>query len=72
MSIVGTRPPLISETNLYELHHRARLAIADRINNRNVAYGVVLLLTIVLTIVFALIAKRVIDVCFRRLKKAER
>ena len=24
MSIVGTRPPLISETNLYELHHRAR------------------------------------------------
>ena len=23
MSIVGTRPPLISETNLYELHHRA-------------------------------------------------
>ena len=25
MSIVGTRPPLISETNLYELHHRARL-----------------------------------------------
>lgn len=27
MSIVGTRPPLISETNCYELHHRARLAI---------------------------------------------
>ena len=27
MSIVGTRPPLISETNLYELHHKARLAI---------------------------------------------
>ena len=27
MSIVGTRPPLISETNFYELHHRARLAI---------------------------------------------
>lgn len=27
MSIVGTRPPLTSETNLYELHHRARLAI---------------------------------------------
>ena len=25
MSIVGTRPPLISETNLYELHHKARL-----------------------------------------------
>ena len=22
MSIIGTRPPLISETNLYELHHR--------------------------------------------------
>lgn len=27
MSIVGTRPPLISETNCYELHHKARLAI---------------------------------------------
>ena len=27
MSIVGTRPPLESETNLYELHHRSRLAI---------------------------------------------
>lgn len=27
MSIIGTRPPLISETNLYELRHRARLAI---------------------------------------------
>lgn len=27
MSIVGTRPPLISETNRYELHHYARLAI---------------------------------------------
>lgn len=26
MSIIGTRPPLISETNLYELRHRARLA----------------------------------------------
>lgn len=24
MSIVGTRPPLISETNFYELHHRAK------------------------------------------------
>ena len=27
MSLIGTRPPLISETNFYELHHRARLAI---------------------------------------------
>ena len=27
MVIVGTRPPLISETNLYEPHHKARLAI---------------------------------------------
>lgn len=27
MSIVGTRPPLLSETALYEPHHRARLAI---------------------------------------------
>ena len=25
MSIIGTRPPLISETNLYELHHRATI-----------------------------------------------
>ena len=27
MSIVGTRPPLPGEVSLYELHHRARLAI---------------------------------------------
>lgn len=27
MSLVGTRPPLLSETSLYEPHHRARLAI---------------------------------------------
>lgn len=27
MSIVGTRPPLISETNLYEPRHKARLAL---------------------------------------------
>ena len=26
MSIVGTRPPLISETNLYEPRHKARLS----------------------------------------------
>ena len=25
--VVGTRPPLISETNLYEPHHKVRLAI---------------------------------------------
>lgn len=25
MSIVGTRPPLVSETNLYEPHHKVRL-----------------------------------------------
>lgn len=25
MSIVGTRPPLISETNLYEPHHKVIL-----------------------------------------------
>ena len=24
MSIIGTRPPLISETNLYELHHKVQ------------------------------------------------
>lgn len=49
-----------------------KLGIAYRINNGNIAYIVVLCLTIILTIVFALIAKRVIDICFRRLKKAER
>ena len=27
MSIVGTRPPLKDEVDLYEIHHRARLAI---------------------------------------------
>ena len=27
MSSIDTRPPLILETNLYELHHRERLAI---------------------------------------------
>ena len=27
MTYLGTRPPLLSETSLYELHHRARLAI---------------------------------------------
>lgn len=25
MSIIGTRPPLLSETSLYELHHRAKM-----------------------------------------------
>ena len=49
-----------------------KFGISHRINNGNIAYIVVLCLTIVLTIVFALIAKRVIDICFRRLKKAER
>ena len=28
MSIVGTRPPLVSETNLYEPHHKVRLTFA--------------------------------------------
>ena len=27
MSIVGTRPPLISETNLYEPRHKVRLVL---------------------------------------------
>lgn len=36
MSIIGTRPPLISETLLYELHHRARLGDKTR-NYRYVA-----------------------------------
>ena len=29
MSIVGTRPPLISETNLYEPHHKVRLLVSS-------------------------------------------
>ena len=28
MSIIGTRPPLISETNLYELHHNLKEKLA--------------------------------------------
>ena len=32
MSIVGTRPPLISETNLYEPHHKATV---DYVSGRN-------------------------------------
>lgn len=27
MTLAGTRPPLVSETELYELHHYARLSI---------------------------------------------
>ena len=30
MSIIGTRPPLISETNLYELHHADHVIIQTR------------------------------------------
>ena len=29
MSIVGTRPPLISETNLYEPRHKVKRALDD-------------------------------------------
>lgn len=29
MSIVGTRPPLISETNLYEPHHKVSLLMKN-------------------------------------------
>ena len=29
MSIVGTRPPLISETNLYEPHHKVKVTVYD-------------------------------------------
>lgn len=35
MSIVGTRPPLISETNLYEPRHKARLAILISLTYNN-------------------------------------
>ena len=42
MSIIGTRPPLISETNFYELHHRARLAIKPEFNKKMQECDVVL------------------------------
>lgn len=48
-----------------------KIGVAGRINNGNVAYVVVLLLTVGLTVVFALVAKKVIDICFRKLKRAE-
>ena len=32
MSIVGTRPPLISETNLYEPRHKVRAVLYRRIS----------------------------------------
>ena len=35
MSIIGTRPPLISETNLYELHHKM-----DNLELRDVNVGI--------------------------------
>lgn len=38
MSIIGTRPPLISETNFYELHHRARLAIKPGMHEIRLTY----------------------------------
>jgi len=31
MSLVGTRPPLTSEWNLYDLHHRARMTVKPSI-----------------------------------------
>lgn len=38
MSIVGTRPPLISETNLYEPHHKVSVA---RQNYKDLEYIIV-------------------------------
>ena len=35
MSIVGTRPPLISETNLYEPRHKARLDVFNVYQEKN-------------------------------------
>ena len=43
MSIIGTRPPLISETNFYELHHRARLLIDRREKSKSLAWSSVVL-----------------------------
>lgn len=39
MSVVGTRPPLISETNLYEYQHFARLAIKPGITGMWQSHG---------------------------------
>ena len=33
MSIVGTRPPLISETNLYEPHHKVTILLIFAMNS---------------------------------------
>ena len=39
MSIVGTRPPLISETNLYEPHHKVRLLFCVSVMFMSAFYG---------------------------------
>jgi len=40
MSIIGTRPPLISETNLYELHHPEYNLVEFNLNQaRMVQFG---------------------------------
>lgn len=35
MSIVGTRPPLISETNLYEPHHKVTAVLKELLDKRD-------------------------------------
>lgn len=49
MSLVGTRPPLISETNLYELHHKARLKIekADERAVIQILRGIAIVLVVI-------------------------
>lgn len=55
MSIVGTRPPLISETNLYEPHHKVNYLIIQiwdedgcgEVNNRTVVWSELLGLSLV-------------------------
>lgn len=59
----------LSHMMIFRIVEKAR--IAEHISNGNVAYFVVLFLTVALTIAFALVAKRTIDICFRKLKRAE-
>lgn len=48
-----------------------KIGIAVYIDNKNIVYLVVLFSTIVLTIAFSLLVKKVIDICFRKLRRVE-
>ena len=59
MSIVGTRPPLISETNLYEPHHKViiivMLAVLNKENIHFGKYGSLILLILLETVLIVTI-----------------